>query len=315
MCGIAGKLGPKPVAEQEIVRMCEAIRHRGPDDWGAFVEGGVGLGMRRLSIIDLAGGHQPMEGGGGALRIVYNGEVYNHPALKAELESRGVRYRTRCDTETVLHVFEADGAAAPRRLRGMFAFAVWDRRTRELVLARDRFGVKPLYYAHLDDGSLVFGSEVKAILASGLVRPVLNVGALPDYLANHAPSGDETLFAGIRRVPPGHTLRWRDGEVRLECYWDLATPADGSAGAARPERELIAEYGERFREAVRMRLMSDVPLGMFLSGGIDSASITAVMSRLVDGPIKTFSVAFAEREANELAYARLVAERYRTDPH
>jgi len=319
MCGICGVAftarSRHRVDERMLERMRDVLTHRGPDDAGVFAEEGVGLGFRRLSIIDLAGGHQPMASADGALQIIYNGEIYNHPALRAEIEARGVRYRTRCDTESVLHVYEADGAAAPKRLRGMFAFAIWDRRTRELFLARDRFGVKPLYYAMLDDGSIVFGSEIKAILASGLVRPELNLDALPDYLANHAPSGEETLFEGVRRLPAGHTLRWRDGAVRIDRYWDLEIPSNGAGGAARPERELIAEYGERFREAVRMRLMSDVPLGMFLSGGIDSASITAVMSQLVREPVKTFSVAFAEREANELEYARLVAERYRTDHH
>jgi asparagine synthase (glutamine-hydrolysing) len=180
-------------------------------------------------------------------------------------------------------------------------------------LARDRFGVKPLYYAHLDDGTLIFGSEIKAILASGQLRPTLNLSVVPDALANFAPSGEETLFAGVRRLPAGHTLVWRDGHVTLAQYWDLRHDAVRLNGAR--EEELVAGYRDRFREAVRMRLMSDVPLGMFLSGGIDSAAITAMMSQLVSEPIKTFSVAFQEREANELAFARLVAERYRTDHH
>jgi asparagine synthase (glutamine-hydrolysing) len=195
----------------------------------------------------------------------------------------------------------------------MFAFAIWNRARGELVLARDRFGVKPLYYALDSDGSIHFASEIKAILAAGIVRPELNLQALPDYLANHAPSGDDTLFAGIRRLPPGHTLTWRDGEVRLERYWEL--PVGSGEGEHRPERDLVEEYRERLTDAVRLRLMSDVPLGMLLSGGIDSAAITAVMSRLMPKPVKTFSVAFAEREANELAYARMVAERFGTDHH
>ncbi len=293
--------------------MRDVLTHRGPDDSGLFLDERVGLGHRRLSIIDVAAGHQPMANDDGSLHVVYNGEVYNHSVLRAELEARGVRYRTRCDTETVLRIYEADGVQSPRRLRGMFAFAIWDRRTRELFLARDRFGVKPLYYVLHDDGSIYFASEIKALLAAGAVTPALNIAALPDYLANHAPSGDATLFDGVRRLPPGCTLRWRDGEVEIEPYWELSF-----ASAVSPDRsdvDLIAEYRDRFTEAVRMRLMSDVPLGMFLSGGIDSAAITATMSRLVDEPIKTFSVAFAEREANELQYARLVARRYRTDHH
>jgi asparagine synthase (glutamine-hydrolysing) len=201
----------------------------------------------------------------------------------------------------------------PSRLRGMFAFAIWDSRRHEMLIARDRLGVKPLYYVHAPDGTLFFASEIKALLAGGAVRPALNVAAFPDYLANHGTSGDDTLFEGVRRLPPGHTLRWRDGEIRIDRYWSLSF-APGAIDQ-RPDRVLIDEYRDRFRESVRLRLMADVPLGMFLSGGIDSAAITAMMSTLVDEPIRTFSVAFAEREANELEYARMVAERYRTDHH
>jgi asparagine synthase (glutamine-hydrolysing) len=246
--------------------------------------------------------------------IVYNGEMFNHPALKPELEATGVHYRTRSDTETVLHLYERLGERAVERMRGMFAFAIWDTLERRLFLARDRYGVKPLYYAHRPDGTLIFGSEIKALLPA-LNRPVLNREALPDFLANHAPSGEDTLFAGIKRLPPGHTLIWQDGRIRIRQYWDIhfadasAAPAAGSAA----ERALVEEYRERFTEAVRLRLMSDVPLGMFLSGGIDSAAITATMATLVKEPIRTFSVAFAEREANELEYARLVASAYRTE--
>jgi asparagine synthase (glutamine-hydrolysing) len=201
----------------------------------------------------------------------------------------------------------------PARLRGMFAFAIWDARSHELFLARDRFGVKPLYYVHTADGALYFASEIKSLLAGGAVRASLNYQAFPDYLANHGTSGNDTLFEGVRRLPPGHTLVWRDGSIRIQRYWSLSfNPA---AIDTRPDRVLINEYRERFRESVRLRLMADVPLGMFLSGGIDSAAITAMMSTLVSEPIKTFSVAFAEREANELAYARLVADRYKTDHH
>ena len=315
MCGICGFVSPDPtsiVDRCDLVRMRDVITHRGPDDSGLFIAPGVGLGHRRLSIVDVAGGHQPMEIADGALQIVYNGEVFNHASIRADLEARGHRYQTRCDTESVLRAYAEYGESSPRHLRGMFAYAIWDERTRTLFLARDRFGVKPLYYATAPDGRLYFASEMKAILASGAVRPALNLPALPDYLANHAPSGDETLFAGIRRLPPGHTLTWKDGSVRITRYWDLEL--DGPE-ESRSEQELVAEYRERLREAVRMRLMADVPLGVFLSGGIDSAAITALMSELVSEPIKTFSVAFAEREANELEYARLVATRFRTDHH
>jgi len=318
MCGICGIVLPegssRPLDAPLVERMRDSLVHRGPDGAGLYMDHGVGLGHRRLSIVDLAHGAQPMASDDGELQIVYNGEVFNHPMLMGELEGSGRRYNTHCDTETVLRLVERDGAAAPERLRGMFAFAVWNRRTRTLLLARDRLGIKPLYYVHADDGALYFASEIKALLAAGAVSPSLNYGALPDFLANHAPSGNETLFAGVRRLPPGHTLTWRDGKVELREYWDLHFPPAGTV-ETRGDAELVSEFGERFQEAVRLRLMADVPLGMFLSGGIDSAAITAAMSKLVDGPIKTFSVAFAEREANELRYARMVSERYRTDHH
>jgi asparagine synthase (glutamine-hydrolysing) len=296
--------------------MRDVIAHRGPDGFGMHIGPGVGLGHRRLSIIDVAGGAQPMYAADRKVAIVYNGEVFNHPALKAELEAHGRVYQTRCDTETVLKLYEIEGRGAPKRLRGMFAFAIWDERTRSLLLARDRFGVKPLYYHLAADGTLVFGSEIKTLLESGIIRASLREEGLPDYLANHATSGDETLFAGVHRVPPGHTLLWRDGQVSLERYWDLHYGELAGAGEDSASDEAhVDEFRDRFREAVKLRLMSDVPLGMFLSGGIDSAAITAMMSPLVHDPIKTFSVAFAEREANELEYARLVAKRYGTDHH
>lgn len=318
MCGICGLVaGPGSragsVNTRLVERMRETMTHRGPDGAGSFHEGEVALGHRRLSIIDVAHGAQPMSSSDDRFHLVYNGEIYNHPTLMPELQRQGVTYRTHCDTETVLHLYAREGQDLPRHLRGMFAIAIWDRVRRELFLSRDRLGVKPLYYAHLDDGTLVFASEIKAILESGAVAPRLNASQLPDLLANHAPSGNETLFEGVRRLPAGCSLLWRDGKIAITQYWDLAF--DAGANAERSDESLVDEYRERFHEAVRLRLMSDVPLGMFLSGGIDSAAITAAMGRLVRDPIKTFSVAFAEREANELAFARLVAERYRTEHH
>jgi asparagine synthase (glutamine-hydrolysing) len=317
MCGICGLAVPRPERPDErlLVRMRDVLQHRGPDDAGVLVEPGIGLGHRRLTIVDLtSAGHQPMESADGRHVIIYNGEVYNHPQLMAELRADGVSYRSTCDTETVLHLYGRHGEECVHHLRGMFAFAIWDRERRALFLARDRFGVKPLYYHHAADGTLVFGSEIKAVLASERLTAALNHAALPDYLANHAPSGDDTLYEGVRRLPPAHTLVWQDGRVTLRRYWDLPAGGDGALDG-RTDGELVAEWRERFREAVRLRLMADVPLGMFLSGGIDSAAITAMMSGLVAEPVKTFSVAFAEREANELAYARMVAERFRTDHH
>ncbi|HWQ34186.1 MAG TPA: asparagine synthase (glutamine-hydrolyzing) [Blastocatellia bacterium] len=317
MCGICGIAAPgsfirRNVDESLIVRMREALRHRGPDDAGHFIEGAVALGHRRLSIVDLTGGRQPMSSQDGQSWIVYNGEIYNHRSLRPALEARGYRYRTSSDTETIIHLYDAYGRDAVRYLRGMFAFAIWDGRRRRLLLARDRFGVKPLYYTLRDDGAIFFASEIKALLAARAVKPELNYDGLSDYAANHATSGDETLFRGIRRLPPGHTLIWEDGQVQLERYWELSFSKPAHTLS---EIEYVAQFSELFREAVELRLMADVPLGMFLSGGIDSSAIAAVMSELVSEPVKTFSVAFAEREANELEYARLVAKEFGTEHH
>ncbi len=325
MCGINGiaLAGGGRVSAADVRRMRDVLTHRGPDDSGLLIDGGVGLGHRRLSIVDVSGGHQPMPNEDGTLHLVFNGEIYNHADYRPSLEARGHVYRTHCDTETILHLYEEEGERAVEKLRGMFAFAIWDAPRRELFIARDRLGVKPLYYVHRDDGSLYFASEIKALLAARAVRAELNYAALTDYLANHAPSGEETLFRGVRRLPPGHTLTWHDGRVRIRKYWDVSFAGDGEAGkevggdGARPrsDEDYVAEWSELFRTSVRLRLMADVPLGMFLSGGIDSSAIAAVMSTLVTDPVKTFSVAFAEREANELEYARMVARAYGTDHH
>ncbi len=318
MCGICGIAIPgrldRPVDERALVRMRDSLVHRGPDGSGLLIDGGIGLGHRRLSIVDVAHGAQPMTTTDNRSTIVYNGEIFNHPQLMGELQRSGVEYRTHCDTETVLHLYERHGRSFVQQCRGMFAIAIWDRAERTLTIARDRFGVKPLYYVHHADGSLFFASEIKALVAAGAVSASLNMAAFPDFLANHAPSGVATLFEGVQRLPAGHTLVWRDGAIEIQQYWDLSMVPDPDLARA-SDADLVAEYSERFEEAVRLRLMADVPLGMFLSGGIDSAAITAVMSGMVDGPIKTFSVAFAEREANEFQYARIVSQRYRTEHH
>jgi asparagine synthase (glutamine-hydrolysing) len=301
------------VSRPVLEAMRDVITHRGPDEEGIFVDGNVGLGHRRLSIVDVASGHQPMTNEDASLHITYNGEIYNHADYRESLEAHGHVYQTHCDTETILHLYEEHGSACVDYLRGMFAFAIWDQRKHELFIARDRLGVKPLYYVHRDDGSLFFGSEIKAVLEAGAVRPEINYPVLSDYLANHATSGEETLFRGVKRVLPGHTLTWRDGEVNVRRYWDVDFTKDGAD--TRDDKTYIQEWSELFRESVRLRLMADVPLGMFLSGGIDSSAIAAMMSQMVSEPIKTFSVAFAEREANELEYARLVAETYKTNHH
>lgn len=288
--------------------------HRGPDAEGIFTSGPVGLVHRRLSIIDLVYGHQPMSNEDGSLQIVFNGEIYNHADHRAGLEARGHVYATSSDTETILHLYEEHGARCVDHLRGMFAFAIWNQHTKELFIARDRLGVKPLYYVHTADGSLFFASEIKALLAAGALRPELNLPALRDYLANRATCDDATLFAGVRRLLPGHTLLWKDGKVDVKYYWDVC-PGDVAEGNSRSAAEYIAEWHELFRTSVKLRLMSDVPLGVFLSGGIDSSAIVGVMSQMVAEPIKTFSVAFNAPEANEREYARVAAQTFRTDHH
>jgi len=318
MCGISGiclsSRRTSNVNEAVLVRMRDVLQHRGPDDAGLFIEGLVGLAHRRLSIVDLATGHQPMGNEDGSLQIVYNGEIYNHADHRHGLEARGHVFATRSDTETILHLYEEHGSRCVEHLRGMFAFAIWDRRRKELFIARDRLGVKPLYYVHTDDGSLFFASEIKALLAANSLRPELNLAALPDHFANHATCDDTTLFAGVRRLSPGHTLLWKDGKVDTDCYWDVR-PGGAAENSSRSAAEYTNEWRELFQTSVKLRLMSDVPLGMFLSGGIDSSAIAGVMSQMVTEPIKTFSVAFNVPEANELEYARLVAQAFGTDHH
>ncbi|HEX6715493.1 MAG TPA: asparagine synthase (glutamine-hydrolyzing) [Pyrinomonadaceae bacterium] len=316
MCGINGiafsSRSGRTVSRATLEAMRDIITHRGPDEEGIFIDRNVGLGHRRLSIVDVAAGHQPMTNEDDSLHIIYNGEIYNHADYRESLEANGHVYQTHCDTETILHLYEEHGADCVDYLRGMFAFAIWDQHKQELFIARDRLGVKPLYYVHSDDGSLYFGSEIKALLEADAARPEINYAVLSDYLANHAPSGEQTLFCGVKRLLPGHVMTWRDGEVSIRRYWDVDFSKDD---AERDEKTYINEWSELFRESVRLRLMADVPLGMFLSGGIDSSAIAAVMSGMVSEPIKTFSVAFAEREANELEYARLIAEAYKTNHH
>jgi len=316
MCGICGVAIPnqlsRRVNESRLVAMRDSLTHRGPDDAGILIDGSVGLGHRRLSIVDLGGGRQPMANEDDSVRIVFNGEIYNHRELRPMLEDRGHIYRSSSDTETIIHLYEEFGPRGVERLRGMFAYAIWDGRRRRLAIARDRLGIKPLYYAVKDDGTLYFASEIKALIEAGAIRPELNYNALADYAANRYTSGEETLFKGVRRLLPGHTLVWSDGQIEIERYWDLNFTRPNEALS---EAQYVERFGEIFRECVESHLMADVPLGMFLSGGIDSSAIAAVMSRLVKEPIKTFSVAFAERDANELEYARAVAQAFKTDHH
>ncbi|MGE0453607.1 MAG: asparagine synthase (glutamine-hydrolyzing) [Vicinamibacteria bacterium] len=306
MCGIAGIVSLSralPIEAQRLRQMRDSLAHRGPDGAGEHFDGPVALGHRRLAIVDVAGGAQPMPNEDDSVWISFNGEIYNHLALRPGLEALGHRYRTRSDTETILHLYEEEGERCVERLRGMFAFAIWDQRRRQLLLARDRLGIKPLYYA-VAGGELLFASEIKALLAGGL-RPELNAGALPEFLANRFVAGEETLFKGVRRLLPGRTLRWSaaDGFVERR-YWEL--PA-GERQPAEPSGDAALDLRERLREAVSAHLMSDVPLGIFLSGGLDSSGLLALMAPLVPDRVRSFAVGFAEREADELRFARMAA--------
>ncbi len=316
MCGINGialsSRSEKQINREMLAAMRDEISHRGPDDAGLFVDKNIGLGHRRLAIVDVAHGAQPMSNSDETCVIIYNGEVYNHAEHRADLESAGFQFQTNCDTETILHLYEKHGAKCVEFLRGMFAFAVWDKRKNELFIARDRFGVKPLYYVHDFEGNLYFASEIKSLLRVNAVKPELNYHALPDQMANHGTSGDETLFKSVKRLLPGHFLGWSDGKIKIEKYWDISFEPKH---AEKSDAELVEEWRELFVKSVELRLMADVPLGMFLSGGIDSSAICAVMSKFVGDPIKTFSVGFKEREANEFEYARIVAGKFKTEHH
>ncbi|HXG85704.1 MAG TPA: asparagine synthase (glutamine-hydrolyzing) [Pyrinomonadaceae bacterium] len=316
MCGINGIAfssgSNRQIGERVLVKMRDCICHRGPDDAGIFIDGNIGLAHRRLSIVDVAHGAQPMFNNDQSAVIIYNGEVYNHAAYREELEAKGYKYETHCDTETILYLYEEYGAKCVEYLRGMFAFAIWDKRKKELFIARDRLGVKPLYYVHDEQGNLFFGSEIKTLIEAGAVKPELNFNALPDQLANHGTSFDETLFKNVKRLLPGNTLSWKDGKIKIEKYWDVSFEPKHEE---KSDREFVEQWRELFRKSVELRLMADVPLGMFLSGGIDSSAICAMMSQMVSEPIKTFSVGFAEREANEFEYARIVSKAFKTEHH
>jgi asparagine synthase (glutamine-hydrolysing) len=314
MCGIAGviKFGRDARVQVDTIRqMCSVMAHRGPDDDGLYVSGPVGLGMRRLSIVDLARGHQPISNEDETAWIVFNGEIYNHAELREQLQARGHRYRTNSDTETIIHLYEEYGRDCVRHLRGMFAFAIWDVNKQRLFIARDRLGIKPLYY-RLTPESLAFGSEIKVILPAG-TQPKFNRQVLPEYLAFGYVSGTESFYDGIVKLMPGHTMEvGLDGRVNIGPYWDLpATDEDSSHG----ENYYVEKYGDLLEQAVNSHLMSDVPLGVFLSGGIDSSAVAALMTRLRRAPVETFSVGYAEDQYSELPYARIVAEHLQSVHH
>ncbi len=315
MCGICGILYPDPrqrVERGTLSEMNRQIVHRGPDDDGFFVEGNIGLAMRRLSIIDIRTGHQPISNEDENIWIVYNGEIYNHRQLRADLEARGHRYRTKSDTETIIHLYEEYGRDCVNHLRGMFAFAIWDRRARRLFIARDRLGIKPLYYRY-DGKTFLFGSEIKAILAYPAGKAEFNQGTLAEYLAFGYIAGPETMFAGVQKLLPGHTLELNEsGELKVKSYWDLSVRPDTDH---RPRSYYVKAYRELLEECVASHLMSDVPLGMFLSGGLDSSAVAALATKIRREPIETFSVGYGEEEYSELPYARQVAEHLGSKHH
>lgn len=308
MCGIAGILefGRDARADSAALRaMCGIMAHRGPDDDGFYTDGQAGIGMRRLSIVDLTTGHQPISNEKGNLWIVFNGEIYDHLALREQLLARGHEYRTHSDTETIVHLYEEYGRDCVQHLRGMFAFAIWDRDKKSLFIARDRLGIKPLYY-HLSADRLLFGSEIKVILAHGTTRAEFSRAALPEYLAFGYLSDEQTFYSGIRKLAPGHTMEIGvDGQPQIRQYWDLdvSTPH-----ASHDEAYYVRTYRELLEGAVQSHLMSDVPLGMFLSGGLDSSAVAALMTKIRREPIETFSVGYSEQRYSELSFARVVAD-------
>lgn len=313
MCGICGIIGSNKsyrVEKQIVENMCRSITHRGPDESGVFVEGHVGLGHRRLSIIDLKTGQQPMANEDGTVWIVYNGEIYNHSDHVADLKAKGHVYKSTSDTETIIHLYEEYGLDFVHYLRGMFALAIYDERLDRLVLIRDRIGIKPLYY-HFNDLRLCFASEIKALLNIPDIKPELNTAILPQYLCNRFVMEDDTFFNGIKRLKPGHLMIIKNGKIDQRKYWDIGDFACAEKQHINLE-DAVDQFLELFKESVKLRLMSDVPLGLFLSGGIDSSAICAVMSGMVPDRIETFSVGFHEDEADELNYAKLVADHYRT---
>jgi asparagine synthase (glutamine-hydrolysing) len=312
MCGIVGVVRPgrAPVMEDEITRMASAIVHRGPDEGGSHCAPGVGLGIRRLRIIDLVTGSQPIANEDGSIWTVLNGEIYNFQALREELTGLGHTFRTQTDTECLVHAYEAFGTDCVSKLRGMFAFALWDASAERLLLARDRLGKKPLVYAELGR-ELVFASELQGLLRHPGIPRDLDFGALGDYLAYGYVPAPATIFRAVRKLPPGHRLIWEQGRTRVERYWQLPYLPKLRVTEAQALEQLEA----RLSEAVRLRLIADVPIGALLSGGVDSSVVVALMARHSPGTIKTFAIGFDHAAYDELPHARRVAERFGTDHH
>ena len=315
MCGICGIFFSNRdwrVSADSLAAMNHRIVHRGPDDEGFFAEENVGLAMRRLSIIDVKSGHQPLTNENQDIWIVYNGEIYNHAELRFDLEKKGHRYRTHSDTETIVHLYEEYGRDCVKQLRGMFAFVIWDRRKRTLFAARDRVGIKPFYY-RWDGKAFLFGSEIKTILAYPGIDAEFNRACLAEYLAFGYITGPETLFSGISKLMPGHTLELTEGgNPKVERYWDLTVEVDSPA---RPEQYYVQAYRDLLHSAVSSHLMSDVPLGVFLSGGLDSSAVAALTAKIRGDRIQTFSVGYGEEKFSELPFAVEVANHIGSEHH
>ena len=315
MCGITGIFDlrdRRPVNRELLESMNRTQFHRGPDEGGIHVEPGLGFAHRRLSIIDLSSGQQPLFNEDGTVAVTYNGEIYNFLELTRELTAAGHTFRTNCDTEVIVHAWEQWGEDCVERFRGMFAFAVWDRNRQTLFLARDRLGIKPLYYSLLPDGHVIFGSELKALMTHPGLDRTVDPCAVEDYFAFGYVPEPRTIFSGAWKLPPAHTLTLRRGQTRLpdtQAYWDVPFAPTITVREEDAAEELIA----RLREAVRLRLIADVPLGAFLSGGVDSSAVVAMMAGLSDDPVRTCSIAFADSAYDESRYAEQVARRYRTD--
>lgn len=322
MCGIAGVINyyeKRDVSKQLIEKMVASLEHRGPDDVGIHVKENVGLGIRRLSIIDLETGHQPISNEDNSIHVVYNGEIYNFKALREELLQKGHTFKTNTDTEVIVHLYEEVGKQLVTRLNGMFAFALWDTKRRTLLLGRDRAGIKPLYY-YIGRDRLSFASELKAILQDQTVPRKLNYRALHDYLSLGYVPAPDSIFVRINKLPPGHVLEYVDGEVAIHRYWAIPyKPAEEDAATiitANMKQEYTEGIRERLQESVRRRLISDVPLGAFLSGGIDSSAIVALMTKVSNAPVKTFSIGFpGAGYYDERKYARRIAKLFQTEHH
>ncbi len=314
MCGITGIFdtrGSSDISRAVLQRMNDSQVHRGPDDGSLHSEPGVGLGHRRLSIIDIATGQQPLFNEDGSVVVVFNGEIYNYQQLIPELQALGHEFHTKSDTEVIVHAWESWGADCVKRFRGMFAFALWDRNRQTFFMARDRLGVKPLYYALLDDGTLLFGSELKSVLAHGGLRREIDPLAVEEYFALGYVAEPRTIFKQARKLPPAHTLSIRRGQPVGEPaeYWDVHFSLDNPISVADAQSELV----QRLRESVRLRMIAEVPLGAFLSGGVDSSAVVALMAGLSEGPVNTCSIAFDDPAYNESEFAQKVADRYHTD--